>query len=207
MSTQRTSYALWEHAPLAIALAALLGPGLHFIAFDGFSQPDAASAAAMFGAPIAGIALLLAAAVFGISMRRPASRRELAWASVIALAAAAVWGSILIGDHPVFGMSSASQDARNLEPIQLVDYGPQGDGTHLLVLADRSIRIDLDRLEAYGFEPHDIRKVLQRGYCAVISPLQLKGAYEVLNSVHITLIGIHEGYPVYLEDVARIERL
>lgn len=208
MSTERTSFAVWEHAPLAISVAAFLGPGLHFIAFDGFSQPQAASDAAMFGVPIAGVALFLAAAALIVTLGRTASRNELAWAMAIALGAAVVWGTVLMGDSWAFGpLGTASKDNAPLKPIELLDYGPQGDGTHVLIVGDRSIRVDLQLLASYGLQIEEVKEILQRGFCSVVSPEQLAGAYSILGSLDVALIGMHNGYPVYLEEVAVIRRM
>lgn len=208
MSTERTTYARWDHVPLAFSVAALLGPGLHFIAFDGFSQPQVASDAAMLGVPIAGAALFIAAAALVVSLRRTSTRNELAWAVALALGAAAVWGSILVGDTWIWGpMETAYGNDEELKPVLLYDYGPQGDGTHLLVLANRSVRIDLAKLQATGLTVEDVADTLRRGFCSVDSPGQLKGVYRVLNSLDVTLIGISNGYPIYLEEVAAVDML
>lgn len=208
MSTERTTYARWDHVPLAFSVVALLGPGLHFIAFDGFSQPQVASDAAMFGVPIAGAALCIAAAALVISLRRTEARNELAWALALAVGAGVVWGSILVGDNWIWGpLDSASASEGELKPVQLYDYGPQGDGTHLLVLGNRSIRIDLAKLQAAGLTVDEVAETLRRGFCSISSPGQLKGVYRILDSLGVTVLGVGNGYPVYLDEVARIEKL
>ena len=208
MSTERTTYARWDHVPLAFSVAALLGPGLHFLAFDGFSQPQVASDAAMLGVPIAGAALFIAAAALMASLRRTNTRNELAWALALALGAGAVWGSILLGDKFIWEpMEAAYGSEEELKPVLLYDYGPQGDGTHLLVLANRSVRIDVTKLQAAGLTVEEVSDKLRRGFCSVDSPGQLKGVYRVLNSLDVTVIGISRGFPVYLEEVATIDLL
>lgn len=208
MSTERTTFARWGHVPLAFSVVALLGPGFHFIALDGFSQPHVVSDAARLGVPIAGVALCIAVAALAVSLRRTRSRNELAWALALALGAGVVWGSILVGDNWIWGpIDSAQASEGELKPIMLYDYGPQGDGTHLLVLANRSIRIDLAKLQANGLTIDGVAEILRRGFCSITSPGQLKGVYSILDSVGVTVIGIGNGYPVYLDEVARIEKL
>lgn len=212
MSTSRVIDGPYVYAPLACSAFVYLGPGLHFVAFDGFRSADVARDAATLGVPLGGLGVLLAAFWLIRTFRGANAKQQgmgaARWGLYLSLLGGAMWGTVLL-EHAATakGPTAHMGDKAKLPPLELLDRGfSRGYHTFEVVNANKLVMIDVETLQDSGFEVEDVRLIIDRSMISVISP-DLRGIYALAEDMESIMLGIRNGYPVYLGDVADIRSL
>ncbi len=207
MSTSRAIDGPYVYAPLACSAFVYLGPGLHYVAFDGFRSAQVARDAATFGVPLGAVGVLLAAIWLLRTFRNRGPEHQgtsaARWGLYLSLLGGAMWGTVLL-EHAAMGQSSTAGDKANLPPLELVDHGfSRGQHTFEVVHANKLVVINLSTLRAHGFTVEDVRGMIDRSLISINTP-DMRGVYALANDMGAIMLGIRDGYPVYLGDVADI---
>src|SRR5690606_12149020 len=130
------------------------------------------------------------------------------WGLYLSLLGGAMWGTVLL-EHAATakGFAVTSSDSANLPPLELIDRGlSRGQHTFEVLHANKLVVIDISTLKDYQFTVEDVRLIIDRSIISMITP-DLRGIYALADDMESFMLGIRDGYPVYLGDVAEVHSL
>ncbi len=209
MSPERVIAGRMVYAPLICAACVFIGPGLHFVAFDGFRSGEVARNSATVGIPLAVAGVMVAMGWMFIMLytHRSQFQRVARWGLMLSLFGGAVWGTVLLDNSSsAFEPGATAQDDNDkYPPLTLTDRGSTGE-KHVLEIARRQVVVDTNKLKMHGLTMDDVRSMLDRCLVSVQTP-NLRGVYSLTEDLGAIMLGVRHARPVYLGDVAKIHKL
>ena len=207
----RSAAIRWNGIALGLAVCSLFAPGLHRVLQQGQSAGEVAEEAALLAVFFGGLAFVLSLLlrIGGVHREQPIVQKLNTAALLISLVVTSGWVLTFVFRTPEQPPQTMKEETQKLKADEFVNPVRHGDEPNVLLVWDYVVNLDMEKLSELGLSIADVESVLKKAYEPYLKKpgtdaVILRG--DALDARHLPqrIIGIREGMPIYLEDIATI---